>query len=66
MTVDKEPPEDPDVHAAAIAWWVKCDAGPLSRSDRDAFEAWLAPSNFDSAGRQIAGLTELREKRERK
>jgi len=31
-----------------------------------AFETWLAPDNFDSAGRQIAGLTELRAKREKK
>lgn len=33
---------------------------------RAAFESWLAPANFDSAGRQIASLTELREKREKK
>lgn len=42
MHLDKEPSENPDVHATAIAWWVKCDAGSLSRSDRAAFEAWLA------------------------
>lgn len=42
MNVAKEPHDDPDVHAAAIAWWVKRDAAPLSRADRDAFETWLA------------------------
>ena len=33
---------------------------------KEAFETWLDPGNFDSAGRQIVGLAELREKREKK
>jgi hypothetical protein len=33
---------------------------------RAAFESWLAPSNFDAGGRQIASLTEIREQREKK
>jgi transmembrane sensor len=41
MPLDKEPPKNPDVQQEAIAWWVKCDAGPLLHSDRAAFEAWL-------------------------
>lgn len=27
---------------AALAWWVKCDAGPLSPKDHAALDAWLA------------------------
>jgi transmembrane sensor len=34
-------PDDTDLHAAAIAWWVKRDGGPLTRADEEAFEAWL-------------------------
>jgi RimJ/RimL family protein N-acetyltransferase len=33
---------------------------------RAAFEAWLAPANFDSAGRQIASLTDIREQQREK
>jgi RimJ/RimL family protein N-acetyltransferase len=32
---------------------------------RAAFEAWLAPANFDASGRQIASLSALREQREK-
>jgi len=32
----------PDPHEAAAAWWVKIDAGSLSRSDCSAFKTWLA------------------------
>ncbi|WP_026605593.1 FecR family protein [Methylocapsa acidiphila] len=31
-----------DIHATATAWWVKADAGPLSRQDQAAFAAWMA------------------------
>jgi transmembrane sensor len=27
---------------AALAWWVKCDAGPLSAQEQAALDAWLA------------------------
>jgi hypothetical protein len=32
---------------------------------RAAFEAWLAPQNFDATGRQIVGLSDFREQREK-
>jgi RimJ/RimL family protein N-acetyltransferase len=32
---------------------------------RAAFEAWLAPQNFDPTGRQIVGLSDFREQREK-
>ncbi len=42
MNDDSPSPHDSDVYEMAAGWWVKCDAGPLSRADRAAFEAWLA------------------------
>ncbi|HUB65481.1 MAG TPA: FecR family protein [Methylocella sp.] len=36
----QSPREDP--HDAAIFWWVRRKAGPLSREDQAAFDAWLA------------------------
>jgi len=40
----------------AMAWWVRCDAGPLSKEDQTKFEAWLAEdaahrAAFDDASR---------------
>ena len=31
-----------DAHDSAIFWWVRRKAGPLSREDQAAFDAWLA------------------------
>jgi hypothetical protein len=42
------------------AWYAMTDAEwPLRRA---AFEAWLAPENFDSEGRQRRSLSEIRER----
>ena len=41
------------------AWYSMTDSEWPSR--RTAFEAWLSPDNFDSAGRQRRSLAELRE-----
>lgn len=46
MKQDKDSGDQTDAHDAAIAWWVKRDAGPLPRDDQAAFDAWLAaPAN---------------------
>jgi transmembrane sensor len=42
MNEDDEKNEEPDAHDAATAWWVRRDAGPLSREEDRAFAAWLA------------------------
>ncbi|WP_026191768.1 FecR family protein [Methylosinus sp. LW4] len=64
MSRDDEPNRDGDPSAAALAWWVKCDAGPLSAADRAALDAWLAadPSHraaFDEASRLFDDVQEL-------
>lgn len=50
MSEDRETDNRPEAHEAAIAWWVKRDAGPFSRDEKAAFEAWLAadPANADA------------------
>jgi transmembrane sensor len=42
MNEEPEPRRGKDASATALAWWVKCDAGPLSSEDRAALDAWLA------------------------
>jgi transmembrane sensor len=49
MIDDPALPNNKDMHETATAWWVKQDAGPLSREDRAAFEAWLAANPANSA-----------------
>jgi len=65
MNDDPAFPENKEVHEAATAWWVKRDAGPLSREDRAAFEAWLVanPANraaFDEVSLLCGELRALR------
>jgi transmembrane sensor len=38
-----------EAHEAAIAWWVRRDAGPLSRQEAQAFDAWLAADEANAA-----------------
>jgi len=42
MTEDEGQSPRADAHDAAIFWWVRRKAGPLSREDQAAFDAWLA------------------------
>ncbi|MGO9719414.1 MAG: FecR family protein [Methylocella sp.] len=42
MTDDEGQFPRTDAHDAAIFWWVRRKAGPLSREDQAAFDAWLA------------------------
>lgn len=45
------------IHRTAGEWWVKIDAGPLSRDDRAAFDAWLADDPFNKvAFDEVSGL----------
>lgn len=46
-------------HSRDTAWYAMTDAD--WPTVRDAFEAWLAPENFDADGRQLRRLRELRE-----
>ncbi|PWB93638.1 FecR family protein [Methylosinus sporium] len=64
MSRDDEPNRDADPSATALAWWVKCDAGPLSAADRVAFAAWLAadPAHraaFDEAAHLFSEVQDL-------
>jgi transmembrane sensor len=64
MSEDDTPRRDDELSATALAWWVKCDAGPLSPADRAAFEAWLAVDAshrqaFDEATRLFGDVQEL-------
>ena len=68
MSDDQAFPSNKDVHETATAWWVKCDAGPLSREDRATFEVWLAanPANraaFDEVSVLCGELRALRPSR---
>jgi transmembrane sensor len=49
MSEDYEKNEEPDVHDAATAWWVRRDAGPLSREEQRAFTDWLAADAANAA-----------------
>jgi transmembrane sensor len=49
MTEDEGQPPRTDAHDSAIFWWVRRKAGPLSREDRAAFDAWLAGSTEHQA-----------------
>ena len=65
MNDDRAIAERKDIHETATAWWVKRDAGPLSREDDAAFEAWLAkdPANgaaFDEVSLLCRELRALR------
>src|SRR5208282_5301773 len=42
MTEDAGQSPPTDAHDAAIFWWVRRKAGPLSHEDQAAFDAWLA------------------------
>jgi len=43
---DRESDESSDAQDAAVAWWVRRDAGRLAAAESAAFEAWLAdPAN---------------------
>jgi transmembrane sensor len=45
------------IYRAAGEWWVRIDAGPLSRDDRGAFDAWLAADPFHKvAFDEVSGL----------
>jgi transmembrane sensor len=45
------------IYRAAGAWWVRIDAGGLSREERAAFAAWLAAAPaHEAAYREICGL----------
>lgn len=48
-TEDHERDESADSHDAATAWWVKRDAGPLSRAEARAFSAWLVADPANAA-----------------
>jgi transmembrane sensor len=68
MNDDDQFPDDEVAHTAAGAWWVKLDAGPLSREDRVAFEAWLGddPVNraaFDEVSALCGEVRAMRPKR---
>ena len=67
MTEDDRPFSRSDAHDAGIYWWVRKKAGPLSPSDQNAFDAWLAESAAHKAALdEISGmwsdLTSLRPK----
>lgn len=49
MNQDKANSTHEDARGAAIAWWVRQKAGPLSREDRAAFDAWLADAAANRA-----------------
>ncbi len=56
MNEEAEFPRQKSIDEQAMAWWVRCDAGPLSGEDRTAFDAWLAEdaahrAAFDDASR---------------
>ncbi|MBY6241999.1 FecR family protein [Methylosinus sp. Sm6] len=49
--------EEPDALEAATAWWVRRDAGPLTREEDRAFAAWLAADAANAAAYdEIAAL----------
>ncbi len=69
MKDDTASTHENDVYETAAAWWVKCDAGPLSRADRAAFEAWLAAdpaheAEFEKIAPLLAEMAALRPARE--
>jgi transmembrane sensor len=49
MNINDRAPDEDAIYKAAGAWWVRIDAGPLSREDRAAFDAWLAADPFNRA-----------------
>jgi len=56
MNEEAEFPRQKSIGEQAMAWWVRCDAGPLSPEDRTAFDAWIAEdaahrAAFDDASR---------------
>lgn len=64
MSRENKSNRDADPSATALAWWVKCDAGPLSADDRLALDAWLAadPAHraaFDEAAHLFGEVQEL-------
>ncbi|MBY6240323.1 FecR domain-containing protein [Methylosinus sp. Sm6] len=42
MSDEREPGRRTSADEAALAWWVKCDAGPLSAQEQAELDAWLA------------------------
>ena len=42
MSEEAESARQKAIDEQAMAWWARCDAGPLSTEDRAAFDAWLA------------------------
>lgn len=42
MNHERDRSKGDDIHDVAVDWWVKRDAGGMSRSDRRALEEWLA------------------------
>lgn len=67
MSGDKETGGEREAHDAAIAWWVKRDAGPLSREEKKAFDGWLAadPANAAAYGEVAALCGDVRALRRR-
>jgi transmembrane sensor len=64
MSEDRGSESRKRVADAALAWWVKCDAGPLSRKDRMELDAWLAadPGHreaFEDAARMFGEVQRL-------
>ena len=65
MTEDEGHSPRTDAHDSAIFWWVRKKAGPLSREDQAAFDAWLAAgaahkAAFDEISTMWEDVTSLR------
>ncbi|HEY8067241.1 MAG TPA: FecR domain-containing protein [Methylosinus sp.] len=58
MAEERNTGDPQDIRAAAVDWWVRGKIGALSRSERAAFEAWLASDpRHRAAFEDIAGFT---------
>jgi transmembrane sensor len=56
MNVGQGPGRGKSADEAALAWWIKCDAGPLSARERAELDAWLAADPTHHAAFDDAAL----------
>jgi len=55
MSEGQGPGRGKSADEAALAWWVKCDAGPLSAREQARLDAWLAADPAHRAALERAG-----------